>query len=141
MNSKTTKELDVTMIDGTMRTEYGEQKATYLITELRYRKDGVRNSRTGEVFPRGYELHVDIRDRGYGKVFMSESFMLFDCISVKRHIEPANAFSAKRFAALQTDPKVLAIATELQQLALEQWTAKQAQDKKDLAESEVLAEV
>lgn len=140
-NSKTTKELDVTMIAGTVREEYGEQKATYLITELRYRKDGVRNSRTGEVFPRGYELHVDIRDRSYGRIFMSESFMLFDCISFKRHIEPAKVCNQKRFEALTTDAKVLEVAKELRALALEQWTAKQAQDKKDLPESEVLAEV
>jgi hypothetical protein len=141
MNSKTTKELDVTRIAGTEREEYGEQKATYLITELAYRKDDVINRRTGETFPRGYELHVDIRDRGYGKHFMSESFCLFESISLKRHIEPAKVCNQKRFEALTTDAKVLEAAKELRALALEQWTAKQAQDKKDIAESEVLAEV
>lgn len=141
MNSKTTKELDVTMIDGTLRTEGSEQTGAFVITELRYRKDGIINQRTGETFPRGYEVHVDIRDRSYGKAFMSESFILFDNISVKRHIEPAKVCNQKRFEALTTDAKVLEVAKELRALALEQWTAKQAQDKKDLAESEVLAEV
>lgn len=138
-NSKTTKELDVTMIDGTLRTEGSEQTGTFVITELRYRKDGVRNSRTGEVFPRGYELHVDIRDRSYGKVFMSESFMLFDNISVKRHIEPAKVCNQKRFEALTTDAKVLEVAKELHALALEQWTAKQAQDKKEPEVGDIIA--
>lgn len=142
MNHRTSKELDVTKIDGTDREEYEETKATYLITELRYRKDGVRNTRTMEVFPRGYELHVDIRDRSYGAEFMSESFVMCgDSISLRRHIEPAKMFSQKRFEALAVDSTVLAVATGMRKLALEQWTAKQAQDTKDVAESAVLAEV
>lgn len=98
--------------------------ASYLIAEVRYYKDGVRNSRTGEVFPRGYRLTLDIRDRGESNGIQFESFMLFDNISLRCQLEDAKMFSAKKLAALAASPAVLEQAQAMKAGALAKWHEK-----------------
>ena len=123
------KELWAVQISETKPDGPSQTKATYVIGEVAYYKDAMRNTRTGEVFPRGYRLNVDIRDRGQSSNgFTFESFILFESIHVRRQLEEAKMFSAKKLEALAVDPKVLQLAEELKAEAL---SLHQAQQKEE----------
>jgi hypothetical protein len=93
---------------GEPRTEGGATKQDVLKVEVAYDLGGM-NHFTGSRDPRGYVLRVrpvtlesTVLD---GRTYKMESFMLFS--GVKAFIEPAQAFSAKRLAAIVPDPALI----------------------------------
>ncbi|MDH5667841.1 MAG: hypothetical protein OEY86_07520 [Nitrospira sp.] len=124
------KELWAVQISETTQDGQSQTNATFVIAEVAYYKDRMRNTRTGEVFPRGYRVNVDIRDRGHSSTgFSFESFMLFQSINVRRHLEEAKMFSAKKLEAFAIDPTVLQLAEELKAEALALHQAQQKEEE------------